>query len=90
MDVADWLRELGLERYEATFRENDVDAELLLSLTDKMDRGRLARKGWPLLEGRRDNRTCNGWHGLPNQLLSSCYRDDGRNDRQSGKRRLRE
>ena len=29
MDVADWLRALGLERYEATFRENDVNAELL-------------------------------------------------------------
>ena len=33
MDVADWLRSLGLERYEAAFRENDVDAELLPSLT---------------------------------------------------------
>ena len=33
MDVADWLRGLGLERYAATFRENDVDAELLPSLT---------------------------------------------------------
>ena len=33
MDVADWLRGLGLERYEATFRENDVDAELLPTLT---------------------------------------------------------
>ena len=29
MDVADWLRALGLERYEATFRENEVDAELV-------------------------------------------------------------
>ena len=33
MDVADWLRALGLERYEAAFRENDVDRELLLNLT---------------------------------------------------------
>jgi hypothetical protein len=33
MDVAEWLRALGLERYEATFRENDVDAELLPGLT---------------------------------------------------------
>ena len=33
MDVASWLRELGLERYEATFRENDVGPELLPSLT---------------------------------------------------------
>jgi hypothetical protein len=33
VDVASWLRNLGLERYEATFRENDVDAELLPKLT---------------------------------------------------------
>ena len=33
MDVADWLRALGLERYEATFRENDVNAEVLGDLT---------------------------------------------------------
>ena len=33
MDVASWLRDLGLQRYEATFRENDVDAELLPNLT---------------------------------------------------------
>jgi class 3 adenylate cyclase len=33
MDVAAWLRGLGLERYESTFRENEVDAEVLLDLT---------------------------------------------------------
>jgi hypothetical protein len=33
MDVADWLRQLGLERYEAAFRANDVSAEVLLRLT---------------------------------------------------------
>jgi class 3 adenylate cyclase len=33
VDVANWLRALGLERYEATFRENDVDVEVLLNLT---------------------------------------------------------
>jgi class 3 adenylate cyclase len=33
MDVADWLRQLGLERYEAAFRENDVTAAVLPSLT---------------------------------------------------------
>jgi SAM domain (Sterile alpha motif) len=69
MDVADWLRELGPERYEAAFRENDVDAELLLGLTDTMDRGRLARKGRALLEGRRENRTCNRWHGFAESTL---------------------
>ncbi len=33
MDVAEWLRALGLERYEAAFRENDINAELLPNLT---------------------------------------------------------
>jgi class 3 adenylate cyclase len=33
MDVTDWLRGLGLERYAAAFRENEVGADLLPSLT---------------------------------------------------------
>jgi hypothetical protein len=32
MDVADWLRSLGLEQYEALFRQNDIDAEVLPTL----------------------------------------------------------
>src|SRR6201994_3382370 len=35
MDVGAWLRELGLEQYEAAFRENGVDAEVLPTLTDE-------------------------------------------------------
>ena len=34
MDVAVWLRGLGLEQYETLFRENDIDAEILSDLTD--------------------------------------------------------
>jgi predicted ATPase/class 3 adenylate cyclase len=33
MDVGDWLRTLGLEQYEPTFRHNEIDGELLPSLT---------------------------------------------------------
>src|SRR5437588_390651 len=33
MDVGAWLGELGLEQYEAAFRENAVDAEVLPTLT---------------------------------------------------------
>ena len=33
MDVVAWLRGLALERYEAAFRDNDVDAEVLPELT---------------------------------------------------------
>ena len=33
MDVREWLRDLGLERYEAAFRENEIDEKVLPSLT---------------------------------------------------------
>jgi len=33
MDIGSWLRSLGLERYEAAFRENEIDETVLPSLT---------------------------------------------------------
>ncbi|MGC2203769.1 MAG: adenylate/guanylate cyclase domain-containing protein, partial [Stellaceae bacterium] len=33
MDIAGWLRGLGLEQYEPAFRENDIDGEVLQRLT---------------------------------------------------------
>jgi class 3 adenylate cyclase/tetratricopeptide (TPR) repeat protein len=33
MDLREWLRGLGLERYEAAFRENEIDEKVLPSLT---------------------------------------------------------
>jgi class 3 adenylate cyclase/predicted ATPase len=33
MDILAWLRELGLERYEQAFRENEIAAEILPKLT---------------------------------------------------------
>ena len=33
MDVGGWLRRLGLEQYEAAFRENEIDDTILPSLT---------------------------------------------------------
>ena len=33
MDIAEWLRTLGLEQYNPAFRENKVTADLLPSLT---------------------------------------------------------
>ena len=33
MDVGGWLRKLGLEQYEAAFRENRIDDTVLPSLT---------------------------------------------------------
>ena len=33
MDIGGWLRSLGLEKYEAAFRENEIDEAVLPSLT---------------------------------------------------------
>ena len=35
MDIAAWLRELGLERYEEAFRENDIAPAVLPELMDQ-------------------------------------------------------
>jgi class 3 adenylate cyclase/tetratricopeptide (TPR) repeat protein len=34
MDIDSWLRELGLERYVAAFRDNDIDADTLVLLSE--------------------------------------------------------
>jgi hypothetical protein len=35
MDVVVWLRSLGLAKYEAAFRENEIDETVLPSLTEE-------------------------------------------------------
>src|SRR3984885_2907789 len=35
MDIVVWLRNLGLERYEAAFRDNEIDERILPSLTQE-------------------------------------------------------
>jgi SAM domain (Sterile alpha motif)/Adenylate and Guanylate cyclase catalytic domain len=35
MDLGDWLRSLGLEQYEAAFRENEINERVLPSLTQE-------------------------------------------------------
>ena len=44
MDIAAWLRGLGLEAYEATIRDSEIDAEVLPELTE----AHLAALGLPL------------------------------------------
>jgi class 3 adenylate cyclase/predicted ATPase len=34
VDIADWLRGLGLQRYEQTFRDNEINPEILLDLSE--------------------------------------------------------
>ncbi len=39
MDIAVWLRSLGLERYEEAFRDNAIDSDVLMDLTEaELDR----------------------------------------------------
>src|SRR5436853_6996041 len=33
MDIAEWLRGLGLEQYTQLFRDNDIDGEILRGIT---------------------------------------------------------
>jgi len=40
MDVVVWLRSLGLGKYEAVFRENDIDETVLPNLTVVLSCGR--------------------------------------------------
>ena len=35
MDLGGWLRSLGLEQYEAAFRENEINERVLPSLTQE-------------------------------------------------------
>ena len=35
MDIVVWLRSLGLEQYEATFRDNAIDFSVLPDVTDQ-------------------------------------------------------
>ena len=39
MDIVVWLRSLGLAKYEAIFRENDIDEAVLPSLTHENLKG---------------------------------------------------
>jgi hypothetical protein len=36
MDLANWLRSLGLERFEAAFRDNDIDQAVLRDFDDHL------------------------------------------------------
>ena len=35
VDIAAWLRELGLERYAQVFRDSEIEPEVLAELTDE-------------------------------------------------------
>ena len=49
VDIGDWLRGLGLARYEAAFRENEIGVDVLPKLTaeDLKDLGVALRRASP-------------------------------------------
>ena len=46
MDIGGWLRSLGLEQYEATFRENEINEKVLPNLTARGPEGYWRRHCW--------------------------------------------
>src|SRR4051812_39605155 len=61
VDLGAWLRNLGLERYEAAFRENAIAADVLRDLTDQD----LEKLGVLLGDRRRLLRAIAGLDGAP-------------------------
>src|SRR5208283_5793788 len=47
MDIGGWLRGLGLEQYEAAFRDNEIDGEVLPKLTAGRPQGYRCRHRRP-------------------------------------------
>jgi class 3 adenylate cyclase len=66
MDFGDWLRRLGLGQYEATFRENKIDADVLLELTESD----LEKLGVHLGDRRRLLKAISGLGAVPATIFS--------------------
>jgi class 3 adenylate cyclase/predicted ATPase len=69
MDVGEWLRGLGLERYETVFREHAIDMDVLADLTD----AELAQTGVPLGDRKRLLRAIAGL----SKIEPSCSAKEG-------------
>ena len=67
MDVGDWLRSLGLAQYEALFRENDIDTEVLFEADrERPDRARrVARAPQAATESDSEPRFDGNWVAKP-------------------------
>jgi Adenylate and Guanylate cyclase catalytic domain/SAM domain (Sterile alpha motif) len=73
VDIAAWLHGLGLEQYEAAFRANAIDANVLPRLTAKGSEGSRRYVSWPPPAiARRDRRARRRGVGL-----SPCFRVRG-------------
>ncbi len=66
MGIADWLRQLGLERYEPVFRDHEIDWEVLPELTE----GDLEKLGLPLGPRKKLLKAIAGLTGTPTAVLT--------------------
>ena len=67
MDVGGWLRSLGLGQYEAVFRDNAIDADVVADLSD----GDLEKLGLPLGDRKRLLKAIAGLVGLRSAATKS-------------------
>jgi class 3 adenylate cyclase len=82
MDVGGWLRSLGLGQYEATFRDNEIDTDVLPELTE-ID---LEKLGVPLGHRKRLLKAIAGL-GAPEKLTSTLSPAPVRLDTDAAERR---
>src|SRR5262249_51695470 len=81
MDVGGWLRSLGLGQYEALFRANEIDADILPELTD-VD---LEKLGGPLGHRKRLLRAISGL--AAGETLTAPSASTGRKPQDAAERR---
>ena len=56
MDLGNWLRSLDLGKYEAAFRENEIDETVLPSLTHETLKGAWRHSSWSSAQAARRHR----------------------------------
>jgi hypothetical protein len=73
VDIAAWLQELGLERYETAFREVEIDAEILPEQTsdELTDSWRHHRRALAQFLGS-DCRSCRACFGVASRTEHPC------------------
>ena len=81
MDVGGWLRSLGLGQYEAVFRANEIDADILPELTD-VD---LEKLGVPFGHRKRLLRAISGLTGA--ETLAAPFASTGAKPQDAAERR---
>jgi len=84
VDIGAWLRNLGLERYEPAFRDNEIDWEVLPELTE----GDLEKLGLPLGPRRKLLKAIAGLSGKPTAVATEAASSPKRRAPEAERRQL--